>query len=259
MLHFYVHMEISNTTFETLNRLGFSQSQSKLYLELLVIGQANVAQMAKALHTSRQAIYLLLPELIDRGLIKEIYPAKRTLYQALPPSQLYTLVEDLKHRLDTVIPSLTNIQNIPEDVPLVTIYDSPLSMRDWYRHFLAEVEKDEKFYLYSSENLEAWYDLDPKFYRNYMEQQVKKGLHLLCLLPLARKGDEHKQDVGWSVSEYRYTHHTLSTNMEIWIWRDEVCYLTIQGRQTNMIVIKSKNLAEFSKKQFLTVWETAVQ
>jgi len=250
-------MEEINNTYETLDRLGIGRSQSKLYLEFLKTGPANVAQMARALNTSRQAIYLLLPELIDRGLIKEIHHSKRTLYQALPPGQLYSLVDDLKNRLDEIVPSLTNIQNVPQEVPLVTIYDSPLSMRDWYRHFLVEVEKDEHFYLYSSENLEAWYQLDPKFYKNYMEQQVKKGLKLYCLLPESRKGSEHKQDVGWSVTEYRYTNITLSKSIEMWIWRDEVCYLTIQGNYTNMIVLKSKHLAEFSKKQFFTVWETA--
>ncbi len=254
MLHFYVHMKEDILVYETLNRLGLSRSQSKLYLEFLKTGSANVAQMARALNTSRQAIYLLLPELLDRGLLKEVRPGKRTLYQALPPSQLFALIEDLKARLDAVVPALTNLQVTPAEIPLITIYDSPLSMRDWYRQFLTNVKEGDEFLLYSSGNLENWFKLDPEFYRNYMEQQVKKKTSLLCLLPESKRSEEHKQEVGWSVSEYRYTSQPFSSKVEQWIWRDEVCYQTIQGNATNLIVLKSRPLADFARKQFMEIW-----
>ena len=250
-------MEDTKLVYETLNRLGISRSQSKLYLEFLKTGPANVAQMARALNTSRQAIYLLLPELLDRGLVKELKHAKRTLYQALPPSQLYALIEDLKARLDAVVPALTNIQTLPSEVPLVTIYDTPLAMRDWYRHFLEVAAEGDEFLLYDSGSIENWYKLDPEFYANYMKQQVKRGIHLLCLLPASKDVDKFMGEVGWSISEFRHTSRPLSTNVEQWIWRDEVCYQTIQGNSTNLIVVKSKELAEFSRKQFMEIWEAA--
>jgi predicted transcriptional regulator len=250
-------MEDTKLIYETLNRLGISRSQTKLYLEFLKMGQANVAQMARALNTSRQAIYLLLPELLDRGLVKEVKLSRRTMYQALPPSQLFALLEDLKARLDAVVPALTNLQSVPAEVPLVTIYDTPLAMRDWYRHFLAEVEEGDEFLLYDSGNIENWYKLDPEFYKNYMEQQIKKGIHLLCLLPAYKTTSEFIQEVGWSISEYRHTSTPFSGKVEQWIWQDEVCYQTIQGNATNLIVVKSKSLAEFSRKQFMEIWDRA--
>lgn len=250
-------MEQTQVVYETFARLGLGRSQARLYLEFLKTGSSNIAEMARSLNTSRQAIYLLLPGLLERGLVKEVRQAKRAHYQALPPSQLFGLLEDLKVRLDSVVPLLTNLQEVPAEVPLVTIYDSPLSMREWYRYFLENVEVGEEFYLYSSGNLDNWYKLDPKFYQNYMEQQVKKKIKLHCLLPTNKKAEEFKQEIGWSVSEYRYTHHALSQNVEQWIWRDQVCYQTLQGRKTNMIVIQSETLASFSKKQFLELWGSA--
>lgn len=241
--------------YETLNRLGINRSHAKLYLEFLGEGAATIAQTARQLNTSRQAIYLLLPTLLDRGLVKEIRQGKRSLYQALPPSQLFALVEDLKAKLDNVVPTLTNMQTVPEEVPMVTIYDTPLSMREWYRHFLENVTEGEEFLLYDSGNIDNWYKLDPEFYKNYMEQQVKKKIRLLCLLPEHKKTNDFIKEVGWSISEYRFTSQPLATSVEQWIWRDEVCYQTIQGNATNMIVLKSKKLAEFSKKQFMEIWE----
>jgi len=250
-------MEDAKLVYETLNRLGISRSQSRLYLEFLKAGASNVAQMARFLNTSRQAIYVLLPELLNRGLVKEVKHAKRSLYQALPPSQLFALVEDLKARLDAVVPTLTNLQSVPSEVPLITIYDTPLSMREWYRHFLEVAEEGDEFLLYDSGNIDNWYKLDSEFYRNYMEQQIKRKIHLLCLLPENKKTAEFIKEVGWSITEYRYTKRPFAVRVEQWIWRDEVCYQTIQGNATNLIVVKSKDLADFSRRQFYEIWDRA--
>ena len=250
-------MKNSQFIYETLSYLGMNRSQTALYLEFLKAGSSTIAQTARTLNTSRQAVYLLLPALLDRGLVKEIKQGKRSLYQALPPSQLFTLIEDLKNRLDSVVPELTNIQSLPTEVPLVTIYDTPLAMRDWYRHFLEVAEPGDEFFLYDSGHIENWFKLDPEFYKNYMEQQVKKGIHLLCLLPEAKETNRFIQEVGWSISEYRHTSQPFSGKVEQWIWRDEVCYQTLQGNATNLIVVKSKELAEFSKKQFMEIWEAS--
>ncbi len=240
--------------FETLHRLGINRSQAKLYLLFLETGPATIASMARELNTSRQAIYLLLPPLSERGLIKEIHQGKRSLYQALPPTQLLGLVDDIKNRLDDIIPTLTNLQHTPSNVPLVTIYDNPLSMREWYRHFLETAQEGDEFLLYNTADSANWYKLDPEFYENYMQQQIKKKIKLLCLLPEHQKIGQFMQEVGKSISEYRYTSQAFSPNVEQWIWRDEVCYQTIQGNATNMIVLKSKPLADFSRKQFMEIW-----
>jgi len=250
---------MKNTAFiyETLANLGLNRSQTNLYLEFLKSGSSTIAQTATSLNTSRQAIYLLLPTLLDRGLVKEIKQGKRSLYQALPPSQLFTLVDDIKTRLENVVPELTNILAIPAEVPLVTVYDTPLSMREWYRYFMEQVKPGDDFLVYSSGDLESWYKLDEEFYKKYMERQVSGGAQVRCLLPVGKKTTQHNQEVGWSITEYRYTHHQLSPKVHQWIWQNQVCYQTIQGNATNMIVLQSEQLAEFSTKQFYEIWEHA--
>ena len=248
-------MQNTKDIYETLGNLGLSRSQIGLYLELLKSGAASVSQTATALNTSRQAIYILLPALLDRGLIKEVKQGKRTHFQALPPSQLFSLVDDLRTKLDEVVPTLTNIQILPAEVPLVTIYDTPLAMREWYRHFMDKVQEGDEFLLYDSGHTENWYKLDPTFYDQYMQSQVEKKVKLLCLLPEREKSDDFLKQVGWSISEYRHTALSFSGKVEQWIWKDEVCYQTNQGNKTNLIVMKSKELAEFARKQFMEIWE----
>jgi len=243
---------------ETLSHLGFGRNQTEAYLGLLKTGPATITDLARALNTSRQALYLLLPDLLDRGLVKEVKQGKRPYYQALAPSQLLTLVEDLKTRVEEIVPSLTNIQAIPAEVPLVTVYDTPLSMREWYRYFMENAQAGEEFYLYSSGNLAHWFKQDEKFYQEYLESQIRIGVKVFCLLPgKNRTTEEHNQEVGWSVTEFRYTDEPLTTNVHQWVWRDQVCYQTIQENSTNMILLQSEQLANLAKKQFLRIWEVS--
>jgi predicted transcriptional regulator len=250
-------MNNTKNIYETLSSLRISRSQTGLYLEFIKSGSSTVAQASRALNTSRQAIYLLLPALIDRGLIKEVKQGKRTLYQALPPSQLFILVDDLKARLDEVVPTLTNLLTVPSEVPLVTIYDTPLAMREWYRHFMDKVQDGDEFLLYDSGDITNWFKLDPDFYRSYMEKQLEKHVKLLCLLPKNKEAADFINEAGWSISEHRYTSRPMSEKVEQWIWRDEVCYQTIQGNATNLIVLKSAALADFSREQFMEIWVRA--
>src|SRR3989344_4193247 len=189
-------MYSKSATYESLKHLGLSHSQSRLYIELLKIGASTVTQIAHQLNTSRQAVYLLLPELLDRGLLKEVHPSKRALYQPLPPSQLFSLLDEAKAGLENIVPELTNLQAPSAEVPLVTIYDSPLSMREWYRQYLEKSEMGEEFLLYSSGNLENWYRLDPAFYDNYMERQLERKTEFLCLVSNTKRTQQHKKEIG---------------------------------------------------------------
>ena len=84
---------------------------------------------------------------------------------------------------------------------------------------------------------------------------LRKGF--FCLLPNRETAAEFIREVGWSISEYRHTSRPFSDKVDQWIWRNEVCYQMVQGNVTNLIVVKSMELADFSRQQFMEVWEKA--
>jgi sugar-specific transcriptional regulator TrmB len=245
---------IDDSTIKALERIGLSEGEAKLYIELLQLGPSSIAKIARTMRTSRQAIYLNIPRLLGIGLIKHIKYGQRMLYQTLPPSQLLMLADNNRSKLEQLMPMLTNMQANVAAVPLISVYDSPLSMREWYKRFLAKSQRNDEFLIYSTGNVDNWYQLDESFYKKYLEESKAKGVKFKILLPESDNSNKHQAQIGWSVDEYRYLPETLGRNVEQWIWQDEVCYLLLQGNSTNMIVLKSQPLAKFCIQQFNLAW-----
>jgi hypothetical protein len=42
---------------------------------------------------------------------------------------------------------------------------------------------------------------------------------------------------------------------EKWVWKDQVCFLTIKDNATNMIVLESHELAEIERFDFAQIWQ----
>ena len=54
---------------------------------------------------------------------------------------------------------------------------------------------------------------------------------------------------------FRYARDWWETDVEKWIWHDMVCYLTIRENATNLIVIRSEQLAALERFNFEKAWE----
>jgi len=246
----------NDSIIKNLERLGLSESEAKLYLQLLQLGPSSIANIARALRTSRQAIYLSIPRLLGIGLVKHVKYGRRMLYQTLPPGQLLMLADSNRAKLEALMPTLTNLQANVSTVPQISVYDSPLSMREWYKRFLEHAKMGDEFLIFSTGDISNWYQLDSLFYDRYLKESKDKGVKFKILLPDLPESAKHRAEIGWSVEEYRYSADHLSSNVEQWVWQDEVCYLSLQGYSTNMIVLKSKPLANFCRNQFYCLWDS---
>ena len=76
-----------NQDVEALVSLGLSAFQSKIYLTLLKVDEANVLTIAKTSNVARQEIYRVIGELQNRGLVEKVL-AKPVRYKAVPIEQI---------------------------------------------------------------------------------------------------------------------------------------------------------------------------
>ena len=67
----------------------------------------------------------------------------------------------------------------------------------------------------------------------------------------------HDKIIGRKTNKYKWFKGAWKANAEKWIWKDQVCYLSIRENATNMIVIESKDLAEIERFDFWNLWKKA--
>ncbi|MBI4210857.1 MAG: hypothetical protein HY544_05110 [Candidatus Diapherotrites archaeon] len=78
----------------TLERLGFSPSETKVYLHLLRSGSGYANSISAATHINRTNVYEALDRLIAKGAVSFVSKNKVKSFQAKPPEHLKVLVEE---------------------------------------------------------------------------------------------------------------------------------------------------------------------
>jgi sugar-specific transcriptional regulator TrmB len=77
-----------------LERLGFSQVETKLYLTLLKHGPMTVSDMAKVVKINRTAAYTPINSLLEKGIFKIHARSSHKKLVALQPDRLHYLIDN---------------------------------------------------------------------------------------------------------------------------------------------------------------------
>ncbi|NOZ82558.1 MAG: TrmB family transcriptional regulator [Euryarchaeota archaeon] len=109
------------STEKLLLRLGFTEAEARVYIELLRKGTATAGELAKATRHSRTQVYEILEKLQHRGLV-ESHPARPARFRALDPvvalpaltSQKRRELEVIEKALLRLLPELWNTRSAEE-------------------------------------------------------------------------------------------------------------------------------------------------
>lgn len=121
-------MDLSNT----LQSLGFSENQSRIYLAALQLGEDSVLHIAKHADVKRPTAYLLLDDLQRMGLVSQVKRGKKTLYRAESPDRILTDVKQKEALIADALPSLKAIHNLDPEKPSIKIAEGVHGVRSVY-------------------------------------------------------------------------------------------------------------------------------
>jgi sugar-specific transcriptional regulator TrmB len=244
-----------NKQFTTLERIGLSEGEANIYTANNSIGPASIIDLAQKSGYSRQQVYELIPRLLERGLLKKVRAGKRVKYEAVKPDVLNELADDVSNEVSELVSVLKSKRAAHKAIPQLTVYENPLAMREWYINFMKEAKEGEEFLVWSAGK--DWYEMDTKFIEQFLRVKDEKKMKNYIIAP----DNETSRDLAkiisrQGVAKFRFTDNAWSSNVDKWIWRDEVCILTMRANATNMIVIKSADYANLERFNFYRVWET---
>jgi len=241
--------------YNLLESIGLHKNEARLYIASLKLGPASVIQLGQKINDTRQMVYLLLPGLIEKGLIKKTAIGRKDYYKAVEPDVLADIAQKNREKIAKIVPILKSQASEERAIPLITVYENPLAMREWYRQYMKEAKKGDELLIWSSGNVEYWYGMDKEFYDKYMDFGEQVGVVTYLIEPDNERTKIHDKIVKRKNYQFKWFKNAWKTNAEKWIWKNQVCYLSIRENATNMIVIESKDLAEIERFDFWTLWK----
>ena len=87
-----------------LRKIGLSELEARVYLDLLEHGSSVIAEIARRTNSHRQMIYRVLPVLMEQGLVSSGPIGKRQAYTAESPSHLKSMVDILANNFESILP-----------------------------------------------------------------------------------------------------------------------------------------------------------
>jgi predicted DNA-binding transcriptional regulator len=109
-----------NDIADSLQKIGLSDKEAKIYLALLKFGEASVSDIAEEGGIKRPTAYLILDELRKKGLVIKIPYAKKIMFKAKTPDDLYEQSISNINQFEKVLPRLRAMA--PSKQAIKTLY-----------------------------------------------------------------------------------------------------------------------------------------
>ena len=242
---------------ETLEGLGLSPNEAKIYETLVERGELSVGDIAVAAKIHRRNTYDAIHRLIDKGLCFQIFSTTENRYNAVDPDKLTEILAEKQERLLSTLPILKkkfSERYAPEEA---YIYRGLEGQKNIWRDVL-RVEKESYFIGAKA----GWFDPRIAASREaFFKEANRKKIKFIQLFDHEVKAQIPNFPRHFpGILQYRFLPPKYSTNSALHVFGDYVITytgLTIGKIDENVVffVIHSKNLAESYRTWFWYMWE----
>ena len=247
--------EVENLYVEKLAELGFSKAESLIYVYLLEKGsEALVSKIAVATGMHRQQVYLVLPKLVESGVVEEVKEGKLTRYKARPPQSLERVVRRKVTLAEDVAQELEKISKLGNEQEFEAVSGAKA-----YRAYDIERAKNMKEgdvqYIIGSSSDEYLVAMGDAYEKEYVPILASKNVKTYYIAPESQK---FRKDY---VSERQHFEVRVLSKMKqnsitTMIQGDKLIFYS-NVKPLSIYIITSKKVAESYREFFMMLWEMA--
>jgi sugar-specific transcriptional regulator TrmB len=244
--------------FEILKKLGLNNSEIKIYLSLLELGQTTTGPLVKKTRVPSSKIYSLLDGLVEKGLVTYIAHGGVKKFRASRPSVMRHLLDlkekeldGLKSELEICLPSLEREFDAEKSDYQVELLEGIRGIKTVYDLAIDLLKPGEEmctigYPLLASEIFNA-------YFKEYHKKMVKRRLKARILYDYATWFAKTRESRPHA--EQRFLPKGVATPAFIHIFGDYVGIMVVTEKQKLSILIKNKEVAESYLQYFDLLWK----
>jgi HTH-type transcriptional regulator, sugar sensing transcriptional regulator len=241
-----------------LKKLGLTDKEIKIYLNLLENGSLSVRKVAEISEINRGTAYDILKDLEAKGLVSYYHKETKQNFVAEDPDRIIKLLIDreeelknIKSKIEDMIPELKSLQNTSSDKPVTKYYEGGKGIKFILGDILASMKeiKEKEYYIYSAPGVkEDVYAAYPDFNKKRIKEKIKAKTISLSAGGGTYGLDERKWlniDENQNYIEITY----------ILIYAGKCAFISRNSNNTPVgVIIENKMIYETQKIIFLQLW-----
>ncbi len=248
---------------QSVEDLGLSQKEARVYLSNLALGSATVQQIADHSGIKRVTTYVILESLANLGLVSQTSQGKKTFFNAEDPVALRRLVakkeqevKDQKQAFEDLLPQLKTLKSLPQDAPSVKYYDNPEGIKSIMASFLAQHRKEGP--IFGVSNLDQLFEFFPEFGQaSSNPERTKLGIRSRIIYTSKRGAVLAGSDKARNRESKFVPLDKFPFNGDFNVVGNHIILLSLSGPRPIGVTIDSAELAKGLRAVFELAWEAA--
>ena len=237
---------------KTLQRVGLTEGESKVYLALLRLGQTTTGPIVKKSGVTTSKSYKILARLEEKGLVSSIVKGKKHYFQATDPERLLDLLREKEERLRDILPQLKIKQKNSLEKQEVTVYSGSNGIRNVLEKMLTELGESGKYYDFGVSG--KFREVMVNYWDLWQKQKKKLKIWSEVIFTEEIRDSSLVKDYFGKCRFHPKEYTSLTDTM---IYLDTVILFIWNARPPIAIVIKNKDNASSYKNQFKMLWKAA--
>ncbi|MBU4331929.1 hypothetical protein KKD19_03280 [Patescibacteria group bacterium] len=237
-----------------LQKLGFSDHETKIYLTLLDMGLTSTGPIIKKTGLHRNIVYDTLNKLVNRKLVSQSDQRGVKHFKALNPEKILQAKEEQFNIAKALIPQLAKLKK-SEKVEVV-IYEGDEGFQTAHKNAINYIKPDQTIYVMGAGGQKFYNAMGDTI--EYFDKVRNKKQNILKLLSYEIRKDEFtdKKTLTRPLIETKYLPVNFSNPAGTSIYNDKV-FILIYSNPPIIIEIISREVAESYKNYFNLLWKIA--
>ena len=225
---------------KTLEKIGLSGNEIKVYLTLTDQGSMKAGRIAKIAHMDRSSAYNAIQMLLDKGLVSYVLIGKIKWFQATGPQRILEYLKEQQDDVMAVLPELQERHKRKKIEGQVRLFKGVKSV------FLDILRTGKPNYVFGSEG--QFSERMPEFAYQFDRMKKEKGIRTQLIL---RKG---RKEIDSKTSDHKYLPNLAESPAVTNIYGDKIAII-VWTDEPEGIIIENAAAAKAYKSYFDFMWK----
>jgi HTH-type transcriptional regulator, sugar sensing transcriptional regulator len=237
---------------QKLLKAGLNEREARVYIALLELGEATIAEITKKAQIKRSTVYDVLELLKDKRLVSRTYRKKRPIYYSENPKKIIEELEEKKRGMEEAMPELVSIMNLLDKKPKIRYFEGVNAVKEIFEDTLRVNDSE----------ILTWFpcpylNLSKEYFWNYYDpERTKKKIWMRTLAPETNENIEALKRSEKYLVTTKFVSKNLLSDFDIEIKIYGKSKIGIISHEEDLgIIIESKKIYNGFKTIFEMTWK----
>ncbi len=239
------------TLIQNLTSVGISEKEARVYITLLQLGKASAYSISERSGLKKPTTYVILDELIKKGLVLKVPRVKKQQFIARPPEEFFAQVEERLKQAKKALPELISMAENNKTKVRTLFYEGLNGVKDSLYYKSKEMKGKEIVGFYATTE-EASSELMEVF-NPWPKNMSELGVHFRVITPEHDTTKQYLQEdkrYGNAIKTIPYNLYSSKSSLEA----GDTFIRIVLFKSMQSVIIESPELTESVKQIFEMIW-----